>query len=66
MTAKGYLTTQALKFNYKDPAPRATKINILTAGNMCITSDWQDGLGHKGWSPLPSRDKEVEKELGLL
>jgi hypothetical protein len=63
--AKGYLASPANKFNYRDPAPRATKINILTRGNTCITSDWQDGLGHKAWAPLPSRDADEEVALGL-
>lgn len=63
---KGYLASHALEFDYETPAPKATKINILTVGNICITSIWQDGLGHKGWSPLPARNKEKEKELGLL
>lgn len=64
-TNKGYLSTDTIKFNYIDPAPRATKINILTKGNVCITSLWQDGVGHKGWAPLPGRDHEEEQRLGI-
>lgn len=65
MNMKGYLATDVIQFNYRDPAPRATKINILTKGNICITSDWQDGLGHKGWAPLPGRDHVEEALLGI-
>ncbi len=64
--AKGYLTTPNVVFNYKDPAPTGTKLNILTKGNICITSIWQNNMGHKGWAPLPHRDREIEKELGIL
>lgn len=63
---KGYLASSAIKFNYDDPAPTNTKINILTKGNVCITSIWHNGCGHKAWAPLPDRDKERERELGML
>lgn len=64
--AKGYLADPSYKFNYRDPAPRATKLNILTRGNTCITSDWQPGLGHKAWARIPSRDMDEEIALGLV
>jgi hypothetical protein len=66
ITRKGYLSTESLKFDYVTPAPLSTKINILTKGNVCITSHWEDGIGHKGWAPLPSRDHEEEKRLNLI
>ncbi len=63
--AKGYLSSPALKFNYRDPAPRATKISILNAGDVCILGFWEDGQGHKAWAPMPSRDMDEERALGL-
>ena len=65
INAKGHLSDPAYKFNYRDPAPRATKLNILTRGNTCITSDWQDNLGHKAWARLPDRDIDEEIALGM-
>ena len=63
--SKGYLASKAIKFNYRDPAPISTKINILNAGDVCIIGFWEDGLGHKGWAPLPGRDMDEERALGL-
>jgi hypothetical protein len=65
LSAKGYLASPTHKFNYRDPAPRATKLSILNAGDVCIIGFWQDDLGHKAWARLPSRDMDEERALGL-
>lgn len=63
--AKGYLSSDAVVFNYDDPAPISTKLNILTEGNTCVIGFWQSGCGYRAWAPLPSRDKKAERRLGL-
>jgi hypothetical protein len=37
--------------------PSSTKLIILTVGDVAIISDWQWGLKHVAWSPLPKKKK---------
>jgi hypothetical protein len=48
-------------YPHESMPPAATKVVILTRGGVAIISDWQNGLGHVAWAPLPSRDKLKEK-----
>jgi len=51
-------------FNYDAPPPTGEKILILTQGNICMVG-YRDSTD-KAWAPLPKRDKDRERELGLL
>ena len=67
-------------FRYTEPAPLNTKLLLLTHDNQCIVGVWNgpalDGQpaapgqrpagSFKAWAGLPSRQKEVERQLGWL
>ena len=41
------------------PAPKDTKILLLTQGGICLTGFWNDAWC-LGWLPLPKRNMEKE------
>ena len=47
--------------------PFGDKMLLLTEGNVAVIghADRRHG-GYKAWAPLPDRDKEAEKRLGIL
>jgi hypothetical protein len=45
-----------------EPAPKDTKVLLLTRGGMCITGFWDDSWC-MGWLPLPKRNKEKENAV---
>ncbi len=69
-TNKGYITTKKQKFNYNlATAPLNTKMTLLTRGGVAVqgllTGDPKKDSDIWGWCPLPIRDKDKERELGL-
>ena len=62
----GHLAAAPTAYNYTDPAPRGVKLTLLTKGKIQVTGEWVDGGGYIAWAPLLRRDKQLEKELGIL
>ena len=62
---KSYLASDPIGYNYTDPAPRGVKLTLLTLGNIQVTGYWEPSM-YKAWAPLLKRDKQKEKELGIL
>lgn len=62
---KDYLAAEPQGYNYVDPAPKGVKLTLLTLGNIQVTGVWSKNL-YKAWAPLLKRDKQMEKELGIL
>ena len=62
---RGYVTSDNLVFIYPDdggePAPRGTKIILLTEGDVAIMGHWYEGA--KAWCPLPKRNKDAERRI---
>ena len=57
-----YETDPTLRWIYpedEDP-PRATKLALLTRGNIQVTGVWEDGGSYKAWQRLFKRDKTKE------
>jgi hypothetical protein len=67
MTAgETHFAAEPTDYNYVDPAPRGVKLTLLTIGNIQVTGQWDDSGAYKAWAPLLKRDKELERQLGLL
>tara|TARA_R110000744_G_scaffold205722_1_gene324371 strand:- start:1237 stop:1416 length:180 start_codon:yes stop_codon:yes gene_type:complete len=48
------------------PPNQSAKVLLLTAGGICILGDWANHYnGCIAWHPLPSRNRDEEKRLGL-
>lgn len=64
-----HVSTESNRFIYPGAGgqlpPRGCKVNLLTKGGVCVEGVWRDGCGFVGWAPLPSRDKEAERKLGM-
>lgn len=63
--AKGFISTDTTTFDYETKPPMGTKVCLLTTGKVCILGYWSDSAGYIAWAPLPGRDKEKERGLGL-
>lgn len=59
------ITTSGVPWNYSIPPNTAKKVLLLTTGKIAITGIWGDGLGVIAWTPLPKRNKQLERELGI-
>jgi hypothetical protein len=46
-------------------APRGVKLLLLTVGLIAIVGNYMPKAGIVAWSPLPRRNKETEKQLGI-
>lgn len=46
--------------------PGGAKVHLLTVGGICVDGQWRDGQGFLGWAPLPRRNKEKEKAIGIV
>lgn len=53
-------------FNYEPPPNTSAKLLLLTDGMICIVGRWGDGDSVIAWAELPERDKQIEKEKGLI
>jgi hypothetical protein len=60
------ITASETHWRYEEPEDRAAKRLLLTTGRVAIVGPWLKGDGVIAWCPLPKRDKQKEKELGLL
>jgi hypothetical protein len=50
-----------------DPAPRpGAKVQLLTRGGVHMTGPWAEDGFYVAWLPLPKRNKEKEKLIGLI
>jgi hypothetical protein len=49
-------------------APHGKTVMLLTTGGVSTKGKWEGdyGVHYKAWYPLPKRDKELEKKLGLI
>lgn len=63
-----YLAEDNPRWRYEEPAPKDTKLALLTIGGHQVTGIWSGKFGEHyiAWSGLLKRDKEVEKRLGYL
>lgn len=63
--SRGYVTSDEMVFRYPDdgdqPAPRGTKIILLTEGEVAVMGQWYDGA--QAWCPLPKRNKDAERRI---
>lgn len=59
-----YAVDPDVKWRY-DTAPHGVKVFLLTRGGVAVEGTWRDGGSFIAWHPLFSRDKEVERRLGL-
>lgn len=66
MTDKGYVAGGAEAYRY-EIAPLGQKVLLLTTTGTCVVGTWYGPYGKHfwGWAPLPKRDKDQEKALGL-
>lgn len=62
---KGVLTTPDIKWNYFPPQDNSCKVLLLTRCGIATLGIWGTGNDVIAWSPLPKRDKKLERELGL-
>lgn len=49
--------------------PGGAKVCLLTKGGVCIIGTWpSNNTGNfiLGWAPLPKRDKDKERQLGII
>jgi hypothetical protein len=61
-----HLAAEPTGWHYTEPAPRGVKLTLLTIGNIQVTGEWADNMKYKAWAPLLRRNKQLEKELGIL
>lgn len=54
-----------LGWRYSVPPDRYSKVLLLHEEGCIAIGCWEKGLGWIAWCPLPKRDKELEKQLGL-
>lgn len=67
MIKKDATTTDDIAWRYRDsPQDRQSKVLLLTEGRVAILGPWLTGDGIIAWCPIPKRNREIEKELGLL
>ena len=61
--ADRYATDKNLCWIYPqdETPPLATKLALLTRGNVQVTGHWQDGGDYVAWQRLFKRDKTKEK-----
>ena len=54
-------------YDLDDPRPYSGKCLLLTRGGICLTGTLAPGQrgGYLAWAPLPARDKDKERELGI-
>ena len=68
MTDKPALTANAneLGWRYEKPADSG-KCLLLTIGLIAVVGHWSGDYGQAfvAWMPLPKRDKELERALGV-
>jgi hypothetical protein len=65
-TNKDYLASKAPEWNYPPldpPAPKGTKLNLLTIGGVAVLGNWQDDQGYVAWAPLIKRNPIKEQLL---
>lgn len=60
-----HISTDKLVWKYEPPPDRQAKVLLLTKGKVAIIGRWGSGLGVIAWQGLPSRDKELERKMGL-
>lgn len=56
--------TGQVYWRYVERAPSG-KVLLLTIGGVATFGDWKEDAGFLAWSPMPKRDKLLEKALGL-
>lgn len=63
---KGYVAGGAEGYRY-ETAPLGQKVLLLTIGGVCTIGQWYGAYGQYfwGWAPLPSRNREIEAQLGV-
>ena len=72
MNAKGFVAANGeAEWHYHldpkaPPAPKGCKVQLLTEGRIAIYGEHKPGDGTIAWSPLIKRNKDLERELGLL
>jgi hypothetical protein len=64
------VTDKKYKMRYDlENAPRQQKLIILCKGGVAhmgvVTGNAVRDQDIRGWSPMPSRDKDIERQLGL-
>jgi hypothetical protein len=60
---KGYAVDHTYEWNYDlSDVPKATKIQILTAGGVAIYGHWTKTTHFIAWAPLPRRNYDKEHE----
>lgn len=59
------ITTPEVHWIYSPPPSVSKKVLLLTTGKIAMTGIWGNGSGVIAWSPLPKRDKQLEKDRGL-
>lgn len=55
-------------WRYSVPEDKASKMHLLTVGFVAIHGSWYGDYGQYliAWAPMPKRDKETERALGLI
>lgn len=63
-----YLAGDDVEYRYPaagdEPAPRGTKLLILTIGGICTDGFWVEGS--LAWAPMPKRNREKEDRINAL
>lgn len=59
------ITTSEVHWNYCAPPSASKKVLLLTTGKVATIGIWGNGKGVIAWTPLPKRDKQLEKDKGL-
>lgn len=59
-------TQEEMYYRYSTPPNTEKKLILLTTGMVATLGPWGKGLGVVAWCPLPKRNKDIEKELGLI
>jgi hypothetical protein len=56
------------EFKYEVPPRTDATVLLLTKHGVCVPGEWRGKYGQYfiGWAPMPKRNKQREKELGLL
>mgnify|MGYP001010898610 CR=1 FL=1 len=67
-TSKSYVVGD-LEFQYPGAGdkipPGGAKVHLLTVGGICIDGHWPTP-GCIAWAPLPKRNKDKERQIGVL
>lgn len=68
VTSESVAVDASYPWNYTVPSNPSRKMQLLTIGDIAVYGPWRGRIGefYKAWAPMPKRDKQRERELGLL